>query len=171
MKVIIPPEANQDFFHQLLFLAGPIAGAPNWQELVIQKLKQFENTGDSFRGFSKELAIANPRKEYPKGEFVFERQVDWESFHLKKASTILFWLPKEETHIPDRAYAQTSRFELAEWLTKKKYYEKYKDKQIIVGIEDGFPGKDYIMRRLQTEFQIPVYHDLDSCLWAFRSKL
>jgi hypothetical protein len=159
VNVITPPDIRSNEFLSsiILFLAGPIQGTSDWQSYVC----------DSLRELIPKLyvTIANPRKEYKPGEFVYERQVDWETYFLRHADTILFWLAKEEQHDPNRAYAQTSRFELAEWLVKAKLDKS--DKKIIVGIEDGFSGKRYISRRIQQEFQVPIYNDLDSCIWAY----
>jgi hypothetical protein len=73
--------------------------------------------------------------------------VDWETHHLRRAAldgVILFWLAREATHHCDRAYAQTTRFELAEW----KVRHERDQSAIVVGIEPGFSGARYIRRRL-----------------------
>jgi len=81
---------------------------------------------------------------------MYNEQVDWETFHLRKAGEngcILFWLAKETVHDCSRAYAQTSRFELAEW---KMRHELLKA-NLVVGIEEGFTGARYIKRRLMQD--------------------
>ena len=90
---------------------------------------------------------------------MFVEQVDWETCYLNKAAqngAILFWLAKETSHHPERAYAQTTRFELAEWKTK------YKQNKInlLVGIEPKFPGERYIRHRFGQD--CPEIHIHDS---------
>lgn len=92
--------------------------------------------------------IANPRKEYLGDTFIYADQVDWETHHLRlagKNGVILFWLEREdkEKHDHDRAFAQTSRFELAEW---KARHERDGAK-LVIGIDDGFSGARYIKHR------------------------
>jgi hypothetical protein len=135
--MVIYPPTKQNIDGPVIFLAGPIQGAADWQKeaaAIIQKLNP-------------DVAIANPRREYLDGEFVYEQQVDWETAflnHAAKNGAILFWLAKEQTQLPGRAYAQTSRFEIAEW---KARYEQ-KPFNLIIGIEDGFTGARYIRHRL-----------------------
>lgn len=59
----------------VIFLAGPIQGAPDWQS---------EATG-IIRAKRKNIIIASPRKEYLPGDFDYGAQVDWETFHLRRA--------------------------------------------------------------------------------------
>lgn len=130
----------------LLFLAGPIQGAPDWQTLAIRHV---QTTAPS-------LHVASPRREYPPGSFEYGAQVDWETVHLgiaARTGAIMFWLAAEREHVPGRAYAQTSRWELAEW---KARYE-YGDVRLVVGIEKGFSGERYIRRRLAQDCpDVPV---------------
>lgn len=151
---LLQPNEIVDVKGPVIFLAGPIQGAPEWQEEAMNYLKKLDD----------KLIIASPRRTYAKGEYVFEKQVDWESYYLKKSSkkgVILFWLAKEVEHKCDRAYAQTTRFELAEW--------KDRTKKIVIGIEDGFPGAKYIIRRLNQDCpKIKIRNNLeDTCKDAY----
>ncbi len=59
--VFQPPEiAEVD--GPLIFLAGPIQGAPDWQSEAISIIHDIDPA----------IAIASPRKDYPEGEFVYE---------------------------------------------------------------------------------------------------
>lgn len=117
-----------------VFLAGPIQGAPDWQKtasgILVKALEDVEGI------------VANPRREYLDKEFDYDAQTDWEEFYLNEAwmrnGIILFWLAKEVEHDPKRAYAQTTRFELA------KYNER--SANMVVGIEKGFYGERYIRK-------------------------
>ncbi|MFA5532633.1 MAG: hypothetical protein WDA13_03500 [Candidatus Shapirobacteria bacterium] len=142
----------------LIFLAGPIIGAPNWQQQAINII-HCKNP---------EIAIASPKHlEKKQTNFSLEEQSDWESFHLTKASengAIIFWLAKEIEHRCERPYAQTSRFELGEWKTKQQNKETF----LSVGIEDGFTNSNYIKRRLSQDCpNVPIFRDLkETCNFA-----
>lgn len=154
MSFIQPPEIN----HKLddvptIFLAGPIQGGPEWQ-YEVQKIANL--TEDS-------ILIASPRKNYKEGEFVYEKQVDWETYYLRQAATngvIIFWLAKQTFDTPGRSYAQTSRFEIGEWLVKHKEFERA---NLVIGIEEGFTNERYIRRRFgQDAPDVPILSDLES---------
>jgi len=158
-QTLIVPEYS-DIQGPLVFLAGPIQGAEDWQNKAIDILR--ENAPD--------LNIASPRREYLTGEFVYEKQVDWETHYLQRASEngcIMFWLAKEKEHFCHRAYAQTTRFELAEWTTKKLSRDYI---NIVIGIEEGFTGAKYIKHRLGHRFiPIPFCDFLEeTCLRAIK---
>lgn len=154
-EVLVPPN-YQKIKGPVVFLAGPIQGADYWQDAAILLLN----------GTKHKLSIANPRRSDTSWQFQFDIQVDWETYYLDRAhreGVILFWLAKETVHSCDRAYAQTTRFELGEWLAKyvaKKFH-------IVLGIEQGFTGERYIRRRLATDKRlkhIPVFNNLaDVC--------
>lgn len=147
--LILPPD-YPEIEGQLIFLAGPIQGAPDWQQQAIDYLQQKAPA----------LHIASPKRQYLGGAFDYETQVDWESYHLKRAAqqgVILFFLAKEQEHFCERAYAQTTRFELAEWKTR----QLYEPVKIVIGLEHGFTGERYIKHRLQQDNpQIPMVYSL-----------
>jgi hypothetical protein len=94
--------------------------------------------------------VASPRKEYEPGTFEYERQVDWETAFLRKAGAkgvVSFWLAKQTIPTPGRAYAQTSRFELAEWMMR----HVHEGARLTIGIEEGFGNERYIRRRFGQE--------------------
>src|SRR3989344_8192202 len=110
-QVIAAPE-YVDVSTPIIFLAGPIQGAYDWQSDAIKLIQRN----------SPYLHIANPRRPgEAKGNFSekdYGEQVDWETYYLRRAAkdgAIMFWLAKEFVHKCERAYAQTSRFELGEW--------------------------------------------------------
>ena len=138
-RVILPPD-YPDSTGPMVFLAGPIQCAPPWQADAIRYLHEL----------MPDLPIANPRRGYSPGEFEYAAQVDWETHHLRRAAAggvILFWLANEGTHRCDRAYAQTTRFELAEW----KVRHERDGVKLTVGIEDGFTGARYIRHRFMQD--------------------
>lgn len=124
----------------VIFLAGPIQGAPNWQAIAASTIHDVDPT----------IIVASPRKDYPEGTFVYEKQVDWETHFLRTAGrfgVVGFWLAAQTEETPGRSYAQTTRFELAEW----KMRHEYEGAKLTIGIEDGFGNARYIRRRFSQD--------------------
>lgn len=159
MRVLTPPEyckvatfeENEDI---VIFLAGPIQGAPEWHKSFMNKFKK-EMEG---KKLSKNIVIASPKRdEVDKTKFVYQEQVDWESFYLDKASkhgVIVFWMPKETEKVEGRSYAQTTRFEIGEWFAKG---QNIKDFKIVVGAQKGFEGTRYMeykFEQINPEFKL-----------------
>lgn len=147
--IILPPyyPKNPDT-KPVIFLAGPIQGAPSWHEKAIRRILK--------RGVDCHIACPkkgiveeyNPRNcDMDNGPY---SQYDWETSFLNKAAdngVILFWLAKEETHFCKRSYGQTTRYELAEWKERMIRGEA----TIVLGIEEGWTGERYIRHRLDRE--------------------
>ena len=156
MELITPVSPERDYSNKkIVFLAGPIKGAPDWQSQAIKDLADLD------------VYIANPRRENVMN-FNLDLQINWESRFLALADVIMFWIPQKETDITGRDYAQTSRFELAEWMAKTHY--NHTRKQVVIGIDDAFFGKSYIVKRLKTE-NVPVYSTYTETLHKVRSLL
>jgi hypothetical protein len=136
----------------VVFLAGPIQGAKNWQKDAIGLIT----------GLNPSINIASPRGDYSVKRFDYDTQVDWETHYLNKAAdygAILFWLAKEDEHKCDRSYAQTTRFELAEWLTKHGHDKRI---NLSIGVENGFTGQRYIRKRIGQDYpELPIFDTLD----------
>lgn len=139
--VLYVPETTTLSTVGVIFLAGPIQGAVEWQEEAIQIIHSLDDTP----------IIACPRT--PKGrttDMSFAEQTDWETHYLREAGSagvIMFWLAKESTHFCDRAYAQTTRFELGEWMMRHQAYNA----RLVVGIEPGFTNGIYLSQRLSQD--------------------
>jgi hypothetical protein len=139
----------------MIFLAGPIQGAYDWQKDAISLI----------HSDAPDVYVASPRRQSAlRGDFkkgMFDEQVDWEIYHMRLAGengVVLFWLTKEFEHICDRAYAQTSRFELAEW----KARHEGNGAKMVVGIEEGFTGMRYILRRFSQDCpDVPLLRTLE----------
>lgn len=163
MEIIYPPTQTSDrgvIEASIVFLAGPIKNAPNWQDKAVEMLAKRQSDFN----VRKRVVVANPRTE-GKWHGDYNGQVDWELKHLQLASqtgVIVFWLAlpnptlemsHEELGLmlgydsqrPTRAYAQTSRVELGEWIGFSRQWSKA---PFILGIEPGFTGERYIKRRL-----------------------
>jgi hypothetical protein len=155
-EVIRPPEIVE-YIGPVVFLAGPIQGAPDWQNEAAGLIHSYDEN----------LIVASPRKDYHPGEFIYERQVDWETNYLNRASewgAVLFWLALQAEDTPGRSYAQTSRFELGEW----KVRHQVNATKLVVGIEEGFGNERYIRRRFSQDCpNVPILSSLpDTCRTA-----
>jgi hypothetical protein len=159
-KILLPPQYDNNLEGNLVFLAGPIQGTWDWQSAAIQY----------FQKNAPELNIASPRRNDSSWKFNYNEQVDWETTHLNKAAqtgVILFWMAKETQHDCKRAYAQTTRFEFAEWKTK---YQFDKNIKLAVGVEEGYTGAKYIQRRMSQDCtEITICNSLEeTCRDAIR---
>lgn len=132
-----------------IFLAGPIQGAGNWQKAAGLMLDTISRT------YFIDVNVYNPRREVRmEGEFtdkMYYEQVDWEQYHIKAAherGVLLFWLDEEEMSKPGRAYAQTTRFELAEAITQTARDDELK---LVVGWHHSFSGLRYIKYALKNK--------------------
>lgn len=135
-RLYIEPPEIVDVEGCIIFLAGPIQGAPDWQSEAIKIIHELDSG----------IVIASPRKDYQEGTFVYEKQVDWETHYLNRSAkfgAIMFWLAVQTEATPGRDYAQTSRFELGEW----KREHQHSGIKLILGIEKGFGNASYIRRR------------------------
>jgi hypothetical protein len=138
VRIITPPEITE-VTTAILFLNGPIQGAPDWQADAVDAIRS--------QPPDHELTIASPRKAYLDGTFIYEKQVDWETHYRSRCHKIgvnLFWLAAQTTDTPGRSYAQTTRVELGETMTE----HIYTGAKMVVGIEQGFSNARYIRRRL-----------------------
>lgn len=139
-RLLLQPPEIVEVHSPIIFLAGPIQGGPDWQSDAARYIHDQDPS----------LVVASPRKNYPEGTFIYERQVDWETYFLRSAGrtgVIAFWLAAQVEETPGRAYAQTTRFELAEW----KMRHEYEGAKLTLGIEEGFGNARYIRRRFNQD--------------------
>ncbi len=121
--VIIPKTYVDNVESPLIFLAGPIKGAPLWQDEAIRILFAIDS----------QLTVASPRRGIRENiaayilngdDNNFPRQRAWEKHYLERASktgAILFWLPGEVEHSCEKSYAAMTRKELGDWTTAYRY--------------------------------------------------
>ncbi|MFH1917236.1 MAG: nucleoside 2-deoxyribosyltransferase domain-containing protein [Nanoarchaeota archaeon] len=163
-RLILAPTYHEHLDAPLIFLAGPITGAPDWQAAAY----------DIIHTRSPDLYVANPRRPIDVGSKDFSKdmyaeQVDWESHHLAiagKTGVILFWYALEVNHNCRRPYSQTTRQEFGEWVNE----HKHAGTKIVVGIEPEHPAQKYITYRLPKECpEIPIFSELEAtCVEAIR---
>ena len=86
-----------------LFLAGGITGCDDWQARAAAMLGETD------------LVVLNPRRaNFPMNDSnESERQIKWEHRHLKRASGILFWFPKQ-------TLCPITLFEYGRWIAAHK---------------------------------------------------
>lgn len=137
-KLIIPKTYIEKIDAPLIFLAGPIKSAPNWQAEAI----------DILFSLNQDIIVASPKKEFGDeilqyvmqgNENYFPRQRAWERYYLdiaSKAGSILFWLPGEERHDCKKVYGAMTRIELGQWMTK---YKNEKSIRLCFGSDGNFP--------------------------------
>ncbi len=156
MSRLITPPDNSYAEHEgepLIFLAGPIQSAQDWQE----------DAARIIHGLNPDVWVTNPRRQTrTKGDFgddLYREQVLWEHVHLEHAGAhgvVLFWLANEYEHDCERAYAQTTRLELGEAMA----YSRLQDMPLVVGIDSAFTGAKYV--RLTFSEKAPDVPILDS---------
>ena len=149
-KVIIPKTYVQDIEAPLIFLAGPIRSAPNWQDKAI----------DFLLSQNSDLVIASPRRGVRDkiapyivqgDENYFPRQRAWERHYLNIASktgAIIFWLPGEEEHNCEKVYGAMTRVEIGQWMTN---YRHDNSVRFCVGSDGKFPEMHTIDYDLQLD--------------------
>lgn len=137
---LLLPSTYLELEGPVIFLAGPIQGTSDWQAEAIAIIRKIDP----------EMHIASPRRSNVNSKFDYDAQVDWETFYLRRAAqegVILFWLASEEIPTPGRAFAQTSRFELAEW----KVRHERDGARLAVGLSPDFSGRRYIKKRFSQD--------------------
>lgn len=143
---------------QVIFLAGPIQGAPNWQQEAVFRIAHLHNSPDT-------LHVLNPRREVVGDEFDYAQQVEWEIRGLERAvklGGILFWFAARDYSIDvakERCYAQTSRIEFG-IVTGWRDYNP--DLNVSIGIEPGYRGSDKYFRKRAADYPIPIFDSLEN---------
>ncbi len=159
VEIYYPPE-NLELpdSEPVLFLAGPIQGAPDWQKYASNYFLREPYV------LMHSLHIANPRREYLDEKFNYDAQVEWEKAALLKAArngAIIFWFAAkdpDQPHETGRAYAQTSRVEFGRVMGWLDYNPAI---SLVVGIEPGYKGSEKYFATCAAEKNLAIYSDLD----------
>lgn len=157
VRLILPPYDLMPPKAPVLFLAGPITHARDWQADAVKLVVKYATNQD--------IDIANPRRsgwtKLTPHEYL--EQVDWEHMFLERAvearnGVILFWLAKPEVKSAERAFGQTTRFEIAEAMMN----HIYRRARVVVGIEEGFGNERYIRHTFSKKARdIPLLDTLE----------
>jgi hypothetical protein len=127
-----------------IFLAGGISDCPDWQNDLVEKLKEARSP----------LVLLNPRRTSfdIKDDKVAVAQIEWECRHIAKADVVLFWFPKE-------TLCPITLLEFGKCLATQK--------DIIVGVEVGYQ-RDFDVKvqldwhRLHQSWAVPpIYRSID----------
>ena len=148
--------------NKVIFLAGPIRDAPQWQVEAFKLLQKY-----NFDGYVaapvRSLEINLP---FMVSNELFPRQLKWEQYYLKRASIkgcILFWLPLRKTFKFKKAYARDTFGELGEWRGRSMC----SNCNIVIGGEDEFDGFDMIKRNYQAHSpSMKFYNSLEDTIKA-----
>lgn len=160
MKIILPKTlANTDEHADLplFFLAGPILGAGDWQEIFCPLLQ---------KAVRRDFAIAVPcrwKEGHPLYQHHFEGRTDffhrqraWERYYMTAASRsggIIFWFGGESLETPrsdGNPYGMDTRREIGEWAARyaaSLAYDEAPAAKLFIGVEEGgarFSGWDTI---------------------------
>ena len=138
MRYIEALDSPKDDDTQMVFLAGGITGCPDWQQEIVELLKDTN------------LTLLNPRRtHFPIGNpNAAQEQIEWEHDHLKMGDAILFWFPCE-TICPIVLY------ELGAW--------SMTDKPIFVGVHPDYSRRQDV--EIQTGLvrpEITVVYSLET---------
>lgn len=148
MKVITAPnhptDAEYDAHWPMLFVAGGITGAPNWQPEYLEMLKDVD--GLAFNPRRPEFDVRDPNNAIV--------QIEWEAKYLAVANAISFWFPKE-TLCPITLY------ELGRW-TAEVLCRGSATKKLFIGVHPEYARRDDV--EIQTKLALPhfdVVHSLE----------
>ncbi|HMF33383.1 MAG TPA: hypothetical protein VKK79_18300 [Candidatus Lokiarchaeia archaeon] len=169
LRLILPNTRVDPLDGPVIYLAGPIIGAPKWQGEAVAILHTLDP----------DLFVASPSTRLPEDQKRaqvkgnqpnFTDQLTWERYYMEMASkqgAILFWLPVEKQHDCNHPYARDTRGELGEWRGRLAYD---KDLRVVIGREEGFDTHYVIQRNYQTVVPgIKFYSSLDeTCTEATR---
>ena len=128
-----------------VFLAGPSHrdfSKKSWREDAIKIFEEVNLDVDVF--------IPEPRDGKSPAEWTYSRQVSWEVEHLKKATTIIFWIPRNLETLP----GFTTNIEFGEWLHSDK---------IVVGAPKDAEKNRYLRERCD-RLKIPWMTSLEACV-------
>jgi len=149
-KVIIPKTYVQNIEEPLFFLAGPVRGAPNWQDEAIEFI--LSQKPDSVlvsprRGIRDTIApyiVSGDGPDFPRQRAMERHYLDIAS----KKGVILFWLPGEVIHKCKKAYGAMTRVEIGQWMTR---YSFDKNVRFCVGSDGKFSELHTIRYDLQLD--------------------
>lgn len=172
MNLLLPKTYVERHGRPVVFLAGPIRGAGDWQASAIKSLAialptalivcpvRYAEDHDLYayrlRGF----------------EDYFESQTAWERHYMKLATetgALLFWIPAEsqDSQRPrsEGPYAQDTYGELGEWRGRLMGVPENAYPSIVFGAQpDGLPGLSVIKKNYRYALNIEFLDTLENVL-------
>ena len=159
-----PSRFEPSHLEPVLFLAGPIQGAPDWQAEAMETARNVWRTDTT-------LHVVNPRWIAKLGEFNKTDQITWEKEYLKRASVLggfVFFLAAESPDAPapnkpGRSYAQTTRHEFGRAVGWKD-----NDPSVVIalGMEDGYVGNEDYYIHTADELGLTLHTTVDATVNA-----
>lgn len=163
----IPEEIDHDI--PIVFLAGPVQGAPDWQARFAQTILNKRS----------DIIVASPRPHYTiDADFDADKQIAWEIAHrarARKFGVTAIWFAAQDPTIPypeGRPYAQTTRIELGEtvgWL------RAHRNLAFTVGFDPNYThsggGSESYIRKLLAYYQRNVHDSEDELIQSILKKL
>ncbi|HYD03658.1 MAG TPA: nucleoside 2-deoxyribosyltransferase domain-containing protein [Alphaproteobacteria bacterium] len=122
-NIILPNTYVTDKIEPLIFLAGPIKGAPDWQSQAIEIISQYSKSWNI-------IYIASPRpavKKYLENQILRgvnmedQKQREWEWYHQNiaaKNGVIMFWFPGKDHEVPGKSYGLITSNEFGYWTAR-----------------------------------------------------
>lgn len=158
-RLMTPPKwTGVDESLPVVFIAGPIQGAPDYQTPLAHRLIDAHPN----------LFVASPRRLEVDEKFNYDEQVFWEQANLGRAAfhgVSAFWLAAQDhslTYEPNRAYAQTTRFEFGQVIGRKTENPSIK---IQIGIDPEYGasggGSERYFRYLARQADLLIHSSLD----------
>ncbi len=157
MILLEPRSYHQVSGAPVIFLAGPIHGAPAWQPAAF----------DMIREIAGDIVVASPRRfhsvehyrfKQPDTLRYFPRQRPWERYLMDLAGRqgcVLFWLPRPRRATGWNGLRRDKRFELGMWAAR---YSANPGLGLCVGTDGGFPTIHTIAWDLEHEMPGRTLH-------------
>ena len=145
MKIMTAVESLSKIERPAVFLAGGITNCPEWQDYVIEKLKDLE-IGTLLNPRRKNFPIHDPNAS--------KEQITWEFRALERADIFSMWFSNAPSDQPICFY------ELGRHLAIKESLMDFDT--IVIGVEKGFKREQDV--HIQTGLvcpTIPIYDNLD----------
>ncbi len=166
-EFIFPPNNINNPNNPVVFLAGPVQGAEDWQKAA----------ADMLLAQGAEASIISPRGapelyQKPSAWLDNNKQNPWERHYLRLArekGVLAMWMAEQTFETPGRAYAQTSRIEFG-FIAGWKDYNP--DLDFVFGVSDTYQGgnKTY-MQEVCGEIGVPVHNSLGTWCAAILERL
>jgi len=158
-RLLTPPKwTGVDESLPVVFVAGPIQGAPDFQTPLARSLIRKHP----------DLFVASPRRLVIDEKFNYDEQVFWEQANLGRAAfngVSVFWLAAQDHSLPyevNRSYAQTTRFEFGQVIGRKTENPSIR---IQLGIDPEYSakggGSERYFRYLAKQTGLLVHSSLD----------
>ena len=171
IKYVTAPNFDEDV-ENVIFLAGPIQGAPEWHrkfyDLFKIKYDELEKQYTNLPYSIPDVTIASPKRDSGLEKTLegYEEQVKWETTYLEeagKSGVVIFWfVNKENTTYNDdgteRSYGKTSRMEYGEWKTRHDLLGL----NVILGLDTEWQTEKYFKTRIKQDgSDIPIVHNME----------